>query len=238
MKNTSLKAISQEYWRNKFPHEVHGDWGSAIFYRTPAFVLARLAIAVGLSPSALTLTGLLMTLAMPLIAWKATPDVALPWVIVLAVLYNIFDCADGPVARATKASSAAGAYLDVTVDVFYRAVCLGTLGWMAGPASFALGLMAGLCATYARLNRLEFERRARKPSSEKPSAGYMALVFSGLSGLDTLMPILALLAWALGHLPALMIGLFIYHGADALIAVLEAYFTLRRSAPAKAAARP
>jgi phosphatidylglycerophosphate synthase len=114
-------------------------------------VAAAAAFAVGMSPNAVTLLGLALSLAgcLPFIlgqgpgAWIAA---ALLWQLGFAL-----DCADGQLARATGRSSAFGAWLDVACDHVRQAaiaiavlgVCAPALGWFWAAAS-ALMLAAGL----------------------------------------------------------------------------------------------
>jgi phosphatidylglycerophosphate synthase len=114
-------------------------------------VVAAVAFNAGLSPNAVTLLGLALSLAGCLCfvvdqspeAWIAA---ALLWQLAFA-----FDCADGQLARATGRSSAFGAWLDVACDHVRQAaiaiaaliVCAPALGWFWAAAS-ALTLAAGL----------------------------------------------------------------------------------------------
>ncbi|MBG1230777.1 CDP-alcohol phosphatidyltransferase family protein [Aestuariivirga litoralis] len=236
MTRPTLKAISQDYWHNKFHDEIRGDWGSAIFYRLPAFALARVAMALHISPTTLTLAGLVATVMMAVVAWFWPPNTALPLYALFGVLFSLFDCADGPLARATGKTSPQGAYLDAACDGVNRITGLAALGLITdgispGPAPswLALGLFCAVCATFGKLTRSDLKLRIQrtKPNT-KARPNVFELIHSGFSGLDTLLPLLALLAWSVGQLPTLMIALCLYHGADTAIAVASGYFTLTK----------
>jgi hypothetical protein len=91
--------------------------------------------------------------------------------------------------------------------------------------------MAGFCATYARLIRSYVvtlpgaDDGAGGAPTFRPKFGNLAFAF--LSGLDQIIPMIALAAWAFGALELMLIFALIYHGADMLLAVRGAYATLR-----------
>jgi phosphatidylglycerophosphate synthase len=237
MKTPSFKALVSDYTHLLALQEVQGMWAVVVFFRLPGFAVARLAISHGISATSLTLLGFAITVLIAL-AGAFLPVPTALWVIAgLAVAFQILDCADGTVARATGTASLRGLFLDFASDILWRATCLAAIGHVADrlspgatPFWLAIGLMAGLCATYARLIRCYVDAlptgnvQAGDLRRYRPTLGNLA--FSFLSGLDQIIPVIALAAWAFGWLEALMVFTVIYHGADVLIAGQTAYRTL------------
>ena len=236
MTKHSFKAFLEDYSQSKLQDELRSDWGSVVFYRLPAFALARIAIACSVGAMALTYLGIVLIALIATLAWMLPPQTALPWMIAASIAFNILDCADGPLARATNTTSRTGAYLDFASDVFYRNVMLASVGLVADRlapgATFpwlAVGLICGSLTTYARLNRSYIQKHMNVQSiAAKPSRGTADLIYNFLSGLDTLLPILTLLAWMLGFLEILLIWLLLYTSIDAAIAVIQNYRLLSK----------
>jgi phosphatidylglycerophosphate synthase len=238
MKNPGIKALVADYTRTLALQELAGMWAVVVFFRLPGFVVAWVAITLGISATRLTLLGLASTVLIALAGVFLPVPAALVVIAVLAACFQILDCADGTVARATGTASLTGRFLDFASDILWRATCLATLGHVADrispdatPAWLAIGLMAGFCATYARLMRCYVDTlpgaddAAGKTPTFRPTFGNLAFAF--LSGLDQIIPLIAVAAWAFGALEMLLIFALIYHGADMLLAVQRAYATLQ-----------
>lgn len=238
MKNHDIKALVADYTRTLALQELAGMWAVVVFFRLPGFVVAWLAIAVGISATQLTILGLATTVLIALASVFLPLPMALVVLVVLAVCFQVLDCADGTVARATGTASLTGRFLDFASDILWRATCLAALGHVADrlapgatPAWLAVGIMAGFCATYARLIRSYVvtlpgaDEGAGGAPTFRPTFGNLAFAF--LSGLDQIIPMIALAAWAFGALELLLIFALIYHCADMLLAVRGAYATLR-----------
>ena len=120
MKTEPFAAIVANYRRDKLEEEIMTDWGSVVFYRLPAFVIAWLMVPTGVTPNQLTLLGALMVPAMAAASYLLAPTQAMIVLTILAVAFNVLDCADGPLARATGRSSLAGRYMDFSADITDR----------------------------------------------------------------------------------------------------------------------
>lgn len=212
-------------------------WAVVIFFRLPGFAVARLAIGLEISATSLTLAGLAVTALIALAAAFLPVPSALWSIAVLAGVFQILDCADGTVARATGTTSLRGRFLDFASDILWRSTCLAAIGHVAdrtaagaSPSWLAIGLLAGGCATYARLIRCYLDAlpgrdaKAGDMPRYRPTPGNLA--FSFLSGLDQIIPLIAVAAWTFGQLEAVLIGAAVYHGADVLIAGLATFGTL------------
>lgn len=236
MKTVSLSSIIADYRREKLAEELATDWGSLVFYRGPAFLLVWAVVPLGVTPSQLTVLGVLLTPVMAASAWLLAPTLAVPVITLLALAFNVLDCADGSLARATGRSSLAGRYLDFAADIFYRSVAYACYGFVADRlwpgATFpwlAVGLCCGLLATYTRVNRIYAQKlfpAGPGGSGRRPSSGELA--FAMLSGIDTLLPLIAFAAWWAGALWLALAWFLIYTSADAALEIVGNYARARR----------
>ena len=195
MRRVPFASILADYRDRKLKEELASDWGSLVFYRMPSFVLAWALIPTGVTPNQLTLLGVLLIPAMVAACWFLPAEQAMWVVTLLALAFNVIDCADGVLAHATKQNSLSGRYLDFATDIFYRGVAYGCYGLIADRiwpgASFpwvAVGLCCAMLVTYARVNRIYAEKLFAKSAPGMP--GQRSLFdtgFSILSGLDTLL---------------------------------------------------
>lgn len=238
---TSLKEIVTRYRHNQLREELRGDWGAVVFYRLPAFLLARIALALGVSAMAITgLSLILMGLVVVLAVLQPLAPV-LPLVAAVSFIFCVLDNTDGIVARESKDVRLSGAYLDFMADVLHRAVLLAAIGFITDqdypamhPSWLAIGMASGFLATFARLNRSHMltYRPARKSENTKEPSLFV-LGYRFLSGLDTLLPVLALLAWQWSLQRELLLWLLFYTSADAIIAVVSNYRELSSQHDAK-----
>lgn len=110
-------------------------------------VVAAAAHALGLSPNAVTLLGLVVMLAATVV-YAACGGIE--GAVLAAALFQLgfaFDCADGQLARATKRQSPFGAWLDVTCDhIRQGCICLALTVAVPSVAGYlcAALLLAGL----------------------------------------------------------------------------------------------
>jgi phosphatidylglycerophosphate synthase len=228
----SLAEIFADYHANKFADEIRTDWGSALLYRPIGLTIAWLLLPSAITPNGVTALGVLLLPLMILAAIFCQPVTALTIVLALAIIYLILDCTDGPLARATGRVSVSGHYWDLVADLAYRGCAYMTVGYLADqiqPWSFPVNQMSCLAlaawlALLARLARKNLARLAPPPSTEnashKGTASFTA--YSFLSGLDTVFPLLAGLAHALGLLPIYIAWIVICSFGDVLVALLEA----------------
>lgn len=246
MRTVRLSAIFADYRSQKLEAELRADWGSVVFYRLPGFVLAWAMVPLGVTPNQLTLAGVLLIAPIAAAAWLLSPGLAMPVITVLALAFNVVDCADGSLARATGNTSLSGRYMDFAADVFYRNTayaCYGLIADRIWPgASFpwlAVGLCCGIFVTYARLNRVYAEKLFPATGQTVPERrSAFDVGFSLLSGMDTLLPLLAVIAWAAGLLWAAMIWFLLYTLADAAVELVGNYGKARRIDSAAQAAQP
>lgn len=221
-----LAQIIRNHRDTKLAEELSTEWAMAVLYRPPALLIAWACQYLPVTPTMITVCGILLLPLMALAAALLTPGVALAVVAGLAMLFMILDCADGTLARITGQTSRLGQYLDTTADLAYRAVFYGAAGyvlarhpeagpWLAG-AALPLALAAAWLMLFARLCRVYAELRFPPPTPivESPPPGMGIAGF--VSGLDGLFPLLALAAW-LANMPAAFLWWILAYGiADAV----------------------
>lgn len=85
-------------------------------HRPLAYVLARALLPTPVSPNAVTLASMGLSLYAAVLIVSSTPH-HFQWAALCAFLSTVFDCADGQLARMRKTSSVIGRMLDGTADV-------------------------------------------------------------------------------------------------------------------------
>jgi phosphatidylglycerophosphate synthase len=214
-------------YRPRLANELKTEWAIAVLYRPVSLLITPLFAAVGATPTAVSLLGLAIALALPFVAAVAG---AQAWVTVgvLAIAFCVLDCVDGDLARVTGRSSARGAYLDFVVDLVYRAGFYAALGVSAdaardpssgiaalgGYGGVVAGLACALVAILARACRLYVEGGGH--GADRPQAGISGgeVATAFLSGLDHLLPVAVLVLGTLGRLDWAIAWLVVYSLGD------------------------
>lgn len=239
MSEISLKSLIADYMRDKLAEEVAGDWGGVLIYRPLAFALTWPLARLRVRPIAATVAGLLLLPVIAAIAVAAPPATATPLVCALGILYCVLDRVDGTLARALQQESTFGYYADLSSDLIYRPTIYAALGHLADrlagstqSTALAMALIAAWLALFARVARLYGEKLLPQSPPAAPriafDAGAIAAnLYMALSGIDTLLPLLALAFWWLGALPLLFTWLLIYSAADAVHAQVTTLWALR-----------
>jgi phosphatidylglycerophosphate synthase len=224
----TLADVRASYTEEKRREEWHGDWMSALLYRPISFWLTPLLLNLKISASQVTSFALLISLALPFIAWKAGAC-AHTTVAILAIAFVILDCVDGNIARVTKTASKSGHYLDFLTDLIFRVGLYAAVGiladreadslaWMDRQA-FAFGLLAALIMIVGRLSRV-FTRQLSPGDvygTTEASKGFIdGFLLPALSGMDRLLPLLVLGAEWWGGLRWVILWLLAYSTADFL----------------------
>lgn len=222
--SSSLRALIDSY-RPRFSNELRTEWAVALIHRPLSFLVTPLFLALGWHPTAISLLGLGVALALPVLAWQGQ---AASLIGLLAVLFCVLDCVDGNVARLSGRISRLGAYVDFFTDLVYRVALYAAIGLLFDAGTPGYGLAAGLAAAWlalaARACRLYLEANSASPAASAPdrrlSAGQRLVAF--ISGLDHLTPLLLLLCAPLGWLAGLLAYLLVYSLIDLAATQLQA----------------
>lgn len=190
--------------------EWRGSWAIAMLYRRPGIYVAWWAAHAGIRPATITLSALFLALLMPLQAILFPIGLASIMVCVSGMLFQILDCADGALARATDQPSQRGGDMDFLTDMAQWGLLYAAIGILTdrtldtGLVWTCLALAAAWCRLMARIvrDRLNDPSVSNPPSQTKTSPlSIAAFVLGGISGL---LPLLALsgpcLGWAVGFL--------------------------------------
>jgi phosphatidylglycerophosphate synthase len=224
-----LQKLFGTYFAEKYSEEVRTDWGSAVVYRPPALILTWLLSATSIKPTTVTAIAALLLPAMVFAAVLCQPVDALAAVLVMAALFQVLDCTDGSLARATGRVSVSGHYWDLLTDLAYRGVTYTVVGYLADqispwPLAFnqatALAL-AAWGAAIARLARYNLDRLA-PPPTPSPQGTSSFNFFSFLSGLDTLFPFIVAIAWAMDAIPFCVAWIALYSIGDVAMSIIDA----------------
>jgi phosphatidylinositol phosphate synthase len=106
--------------------------------------LLRAAAAVGLTPSGMTVIGLLLNAAAGVLAWQG----AWGWAWVMLLWGSTGDLLDGELARRTGTSTKAGAFLDSNLDRLSELVLLGGLAFGLPQRASTVWALAALAASF------------------------------------------------------------------------------------------
>ena len=123
----TLADVRRSYTPDKRWSEMEGDLPSFLLYRPLSILLTPAAIAIGISPTAVSLGAMTIALAMPFVAWFGGAQAYL-WIALLAFVIHICDCLDGNIARTTGQSSKVGGLIDGFVDVCFWTIYFASLG--------------------------------------------------------------------------------------------------------------
>lgn len=235
-RNLSLREVVADYRAAKFREEFGSEWAAALIYRPPALVIAWALQSAPVTPTMVTVAGLLCLPPMALAAGLLAPAQGLALIVALAIAFMVLDCADGTLARITARSSSLGQFADFAGDICYRLVFYGSIGWVMGhhPAlagswlttgGLPVALVAAWMMSFARLCRTYVELRFPPPGGKTapPAPSTMDRIAGFVSGLDGLMPLFAAAGWLLDA-PALFFAWLVLFAAldlgDTLVTII------------------
>ena len=239
--DTTFRTLWREYRRERFRSELVSDWAVAVLYRLPSLWLVARLVPTGMSPTAVTLAALPVALAMPLAALLLPPGAAALATVLLAVAFQILDCADGGLARATGRSSSKGAALDFVIDMAQWGLFYTSIGIVAdrmagtdeGTGLFwtVVAVAAAWLRLYARVVRdarpASVAPGTAAPLGHSAQGGFVVLAERALAGMSGALPIFFGIAALAGAVPAMVIFVLLY----ALLDVADAVWTSFRNWP-------
>jgi len=217
----TLEDVRQSYTPAKRWTEMQGDLPCFLLYRPLSIRVTPLFLLLGIPATAVTFLVLILSLAMPVVAWWGG-QYAFVGLAALAVCVHVLDCVDGNVARTTGHSSRTGALLDGFCDLLFWTLYFASMGILVqrsspGPVGqhgleIALALVIlvllhrQLRDSYAR----EFAERADFAPYPPPPLTFWSVARMCLVGLESLYAFAILLAGAFGALDTLLIAIAVY----------------------------
>lgn len=192
----SFRDIIGDLNNPKVKLERRTDWAIAYLYRVPSTVFTWAFLKMGLSPVQVSVLGLIVSLAMPIMALWLPLWLAVWMICLCGVLFQILDCSDGTVARITGRTSILGADIDYFFGMIHYLCLYPSIGLLAD-RTFDTGLYWTVVATVGvairLLARLIRDQVAlRKAPSEPGPAKLSNLPVAFLAGLSGLIPFVAL----------------------------------------------
>lgn len=142
---------SEEYWKSikSFDTEEKLD---LYFYRPVGFLFAKIGLFLGLSPTALTVIGLILGLSSGYFFYHNETNLSLMIATTLLLLAQIFDSSDGQLARMGGKSTKLGLVLDGLCDNFvFGAVYISstlTVVFLWGNWIWPIAVFAGVCHSF------------------------------------------------------------------------------------------
>lgn len=209
--------------------ELAGEWAAVALYRWLSFIITPLFLRTSISATGVTLISVLITITLPLAVFLPFPFTYI-FIGVISIVFNILDCVDGNMARMTNSVSDLGQYSDFIADIIHRIFVYITLGLIIDNAlindisGFQPSVIAGvscLLAVTGRLSRIYYEYKfvTTGPLSGKYniSGNFKKaenLVFSFISGIDSLLPVFIIIAGYFNKLPFVLLWIFLYSCLD------------------------
>ncbi len=177
-----------------------------------AYGAAKPLTRVGMSPNGVTLLGVLVAVAVPLLAWQGASTLMSGWVwlaVAVTALSGLLDSLDGAVAVITGRTTRGGYVLDSVADRISDAALLSAL-WVLGAPGWivAAAVFIGFLQEYARARAglVGVSEVGVVSVSERPTRIVIVAVFLGLAAWGIYG--VAASTWAtLGAAAALVVGL-------------------------------
>ena len=185
----SIGEIAQDLKSDTFREELRSAWSIALLYRAPAVPVVWAAARLGLGPMQVTFAALLVALLLPVVAVGLPLAVAPIALCLCGMLFQVLDCADGMLARATGRSTKLGGDMDFLIDMAQWGLLYVSLGLLADRVLDTgwYWAMIGAAAAWGRLYARVVRDRLKEDAAAEPSApglwDYPALFLAGISGL-------------------------------------------------------
>ena len=216
-----LDAARRSYTPSKRWAELESDFPSFLLWRPLSLRLTPMAVRLGLSPTTITLSTLVVAAVLPPLAWLGGPSAYLG-VALLAACHHVLDCLDGNVARTTGRTSGTGALLDGFGDLVFWALYFLAIGLLAQQAGggllaangAAVGLGLVVLVLLHRSLRDAYELRYRENASyaEAPPEriGLRTLAWWAAIGMERSYVFWIVLAGLMGAFEALLAAIGLY----------------------------
>lgn len=221
----SLREVFRDLKNPHIFEEWRGEWAIALMFRLPSQFIAWFFMRLGWSPTAVTGLGFLCALLIPVAAIWLPLQAAIWGVVVLGAFFQMFDCADGTMARISGRSSVLGADLDFLGDMFYYGSLYVSVGLIAdriletGHFWALIGAVAVAGRYLARLVREQIKKRIGE--GEPGPFKLSDLPNSFIAGLSGLIPFGVFAGEQIGWV---LIALIVYSAMD----IIDAFMPMRK----------
>ena len=201
--------------------EIEGEFLSYLLYRQISFFITPIFLRLRVSPTAATLFGGLLAVAMAIVAWRGG-EYAYLGVAALGLCVHLMDGVDGNIARTTGRTSSLGASLDCLVDRSYYCLLFLSMGFLVehtggglfGDHALVLSLALSVLVLLHRVVRDDYRMRSRGDSyfsseiPERLSATDAFLI--AFVGMENIYVFAIAIGGALGALDRVLLGMAIY----------------------------
>lgn len=216
-KTPGLVEIIADYRARKWASDLRMDWAIAILARLPSFLLIWLFARRKIAPLSVTYASILLALSLPLLALFLPAAVASIVVFICAWLFQILDCTDGGLARATGTVSDRGEQIDFLADMLQWAMLYAAIGILAdrqfdsGWTWTALGILAAWGRLFGRIIDDTLGAKSSASIGDQPKFSLQQVPLAFVTGLSGALPFLAL---AGDYLHLAVYGLLVYSLLD------------------------
>jgi len=239
----TVDDVRQSYDSAKAEEERYTEWAAYYIYRPLSFQITPFFLHLGFSPSSITLISLALAVSLPFVAlWLPASYL---FVGVIGVIFSIFDCVDGNIARVTGQASHRGGYFDFLADILHRVLLYLAIGIMISQSSWIsesfaaiatecmliaalLAIIARMCRVYADSELSFIDEPEIDDENEKKSSSWLDnYLFPFFSGLDWALPLMVIIFGFIGILHWLLIWLLLYSLLDFLHTQYSIFSKLR-----------
>jgi len=233
----SLDDIRSSYTPEHRWEEIEGEFVAFLLFWKMSFYVTPIFLRLGISPTAATLFGGLLAVAMAIVAWRGG-EYAYLGVAALGLCVHVMDGVDGNIARTTGRTSSVGALLDCLVDRSYYCLLFLSLGLLVehaggglfGDRAVELSLALPILFLLNRVVRDNYRLRTRSESyfsatiPERISA--LDAVLIAFAGMESIYVFAIAIGGALGALDWVLLGIAVY---VAIIFIGAIALTLRKA---------
>jgi phosphatidylglycerophosphate synthase len=217
----TVAEVRASYGPLKRWSELDGDLPSFLLYRPISFWLTPLFLNLGVTATAVTLTGGVLSICLPIVAWQGGENAYIA-VAVIALIVHVLDCIDGNIARTGGHSSRVGALLDGFIDLCFWSLYLASIGILVrqtgggvlGEWAVEISLILSILVLLHRILRDNYEliyaERADFAASPPAKLTPLAMARSAIIGCERLYALAILCGGAFNMLDKVLAGIAVY----------------------------
>lgn len=233
----TLARVRASYTPERAWLEMSGELPAYLLYRPLSFWLTVPLLRLGVRAGFITGASAVIAVSLPLIA-AIEPEGGFLAIGLLALVFHVFDCVDGNLARSRGTSSASGALFDALVDQAFWCALFSALGMLVAHtrhalAPYAMMLSLGCALLVLAGRRIRDEARllsgervelsTRRPERVSPLSWAIIV----LAGLENLYALAILVCGFYGLLPELLLAIAVYVAGIYLASLLLSFLRVR-----------